>query len=159
MKFFAISLILFASCAFSYSRAEREDYRLSVFVELYSFLEVISREIGCYLKPIHSICASYSSPQLFRLGFFSDIQSEGAHNAYMKLESKAILPSDASRVFREFFSLLGKGYAEDELKLAERALKELSPILFAERERVKKEKKLTVTLSSAAALGLIILLI
>ena len=159
MKLLAISLILFASSAYAYTRGEKEDYRISVLTELYSFIEHVGREISCYLKPLSDICKSYSSPILERLDFFNEIRAGGAMRAYEKLSERVSFTERENEVLEPFFSLLGRGYAEEELRLVERTVGGLADLISLERDRVKKEKKLTLTLCSAASLGLIILLI
>lgn len=159
MKILAVSFILFSSLSFAYMRIGKEKEKFLLLCELYSFIEKLEREISCYLKPLSDICSSYSSPLLSRLGFFSDISAVGAEKAYHVLEKRVILPARATEILHNFFSLVGKGYAEDELRLTQRVLGELSPIMNYEAERFKKERTLTLTLSSAASFAVIILLI
>ena len=159
MKFFAIFLILFASSSFAYLKGKGEDLSISVSFELYSFIEVIGRDISCFLTPISSICDAYSSPLLKRLDFFDNVKASGVEAAYLSLQKRVSLPPRAHEIFKSFFSKVGRGYLRDELELIKGTLSELAPILSAEKERVKKEKTLTLTLSSAFSVGLVILLI
>ena len=88
MKFLAIFLILFASSSFSYLKGKGEDLSISVSFELYSFIEVIGRDISCFLTPISSICDSYSSPLLKRLDFFDNVKASGVEAAYLSLQKR-----------------------------------------------------------------------
>ena len=65
-------------------------------------------KIGCYLAPIQSAALDFSSDLLERLGFLSDFSSLGAEGAYALLEGRIDISGDAKRVFRTFFSKLGR---------------------------------------------------
>ncbi|MBR5139979.1 MAG: hypothetical protein IKV16_02885 [Clostridia bacterium] len=159
MKILAVCFMLFSSLSFAYMRIAREKEKFLLICELYCFIETVEREISCYLKPLSEICASYSSPLLSSLDFFSDINTLGAEKAYYVLEKRVILPYRAAEILHNFFSRVGRGYVDDELKLTQRTLSELFSVMSLEGERFKKERTLTLTLSSAASFGVIILLI
>ena len=159
MKFIGMLFILSSAIAFSLERSLLEERRLKTLEELHRFIERTKFEIGCYLRPISEIAADFHSETLSSLGFFTDLERGGIYSAYLKLESKISFSEDLQKLFRRLFSMLGNGYAEDQLKLIEVASSELSEIIKHERTRVPKQKKLSLTLSCAGALALIILLI
>ncbi len=150
-------MIFFSTLIFAYSRNRRTDERILIFEELYAFIKQIRIDIGCYLKPIGEI--RLVSPCLTELGFFSDIEKYGVSGAYKKLEEKLFFKEKERVILERYFSSLGKGYAEDEIKLTDAVLIELSDIFKVGREEAAREKKLTLTLSLSGALALIILLI
>ena len=157
MKISGMALIFFSALIFAYRRNRRVDERLSILREIEAFIKQIRTDIGCYLKPIGEIRSS--SPRLLELGFFSDIEKYGVEMAYSMLEEKLFLREKEKGAFKRYFSSLGKGYAEDEIKLTDATLLELSDIIKEGTTEAPKEKKLTLTLSVSAALALIILLI
>ncbi len=159
MKFLGMALILFAAVVFTNEKNRTREERLLVLENIFRLAEQMKIEIGCYLRPIGEIVSSFSSPTLSRLGFISDFSALGAYGAYLKLEKRLSLKEEEKKLLGAFFSRLGKGYAEDEIKLIESFSAELSLILKNERERLPKEKKLSATLSCAGALALIILLV
>ena len=159
MKIFGMALILFSALFFAREKNRAAEERLHILEELFRLAETMKIEIGCYLRPISDIVSSFSSETLTKLGFISDFEVLGAFNAYLRLESAFSLSEDEKKLFRGFFSRIGKGYAEDELKLIEYFSTQLFQLLKAEREKLPKEKKLSATLSCALAFAIIILLV
>ena len=159
MKTIGMFFIIASAAFFSYEKIIISNRRLRALEELFCFIERIRIEIGCYLRPISEIAADFSSDILSELGFFSDVQKNGAHTAYTALQAKLSFGDDINRLLDRFFSMLGRGYAEDEMKLVDITLSELSKLLSQERENAPKEKKLSLTLSCGGALALIILLV
>lgn len=157
MKILGMIMIFFSALIFAYSRNRRTDEGVLIFEELYTFIKQIRIDIGCYLKPIGEIRSV--SPRLTELGFFSDIEKYGVSKAYERLEENIFLKEKEREIFKGYFSSLGKGYAEDEIKLTDAVLLELADVSKAGREEATREKKLTLTLSISVALALIILLI
>jgi hypothetical protein len=155
MKILGMLFVLFSAIAFSVERSIAEERRLKVLEELYRFIECVKIEIGCYLRPISEIASDFLSDPLSELGFFSELEHNGIFSAYRMLDSKVRFPEDARKLFERFFPLLGNGYVEDQLKLIGGVSAELSEIIKRERTRVPKQKKLSVTLSCAAALALL----
>ena len=159
MKIIGMLFIIASAIVFSFERAVAEERRLKVLEEIYRFILRLGVDIGCYLKPISDIADDFSSELLSSLGFFEEIKRSGVYSAYLTLDSQIRFSDEAKRVLDGFFSMLGNGYADDQIKLIESTRTELDGLIKKERERVPKEKKLSVTLSCGAALALIILLI
>ncbi len=159
MKFVGILLIGAAAVWFSFEQVKRERERLLLLEELYRFIECIRSEITCYLRPISEIPANFSSELLCECGFLCDAVNLGLNKAYIRLEEKFNLKNEEKKLLGRFFSLVGRGYAADEIKLSESVGEELLRIIGRERADAPKRKKLVVTLSGAAAFALIILLI
>ena len=159
MKLVGITMILVAALVFSYGKSAKITERQTVLSELFRFIEYAKIEIGCYLRPISEIAATFTSDTLSGKGFLSDVEKNGAYKAYLSLSEKVSLGEAAEGVLDRFFSLLGTGYAEDEMKLIDATLSELKEILTSEGETATKQKKLSLTLSFSGALALIILLL
>ena len=159
MKLAGITMILVAALVFYSGKSAKISERQTVLSELFRFVEHAKIEIGCYLRPISEIAATFTSETLSKKEFLSDIEKKGAYKAYLSLLEKVSLGEAAELVLDRFFSLLGTGYAEDEIKLIDTTLSELKEILSSEGETATKQKKLSLTLSFSGALALIILLL
>ena len=159
MKVLGMILIVVSAIVLSLEKNVASERRLFVLEEIYRFIERIRLDVKCYLKPISEIAADFSSDVLSKTGFLSDVGEKGAHAAYRSLSEKICFMPKEKRIMEKFFSALGTGYADEEIKLIEVTLSELSDVLKAQRENLPKEKKLSCTLSCAGAMALIILLI
>ena len=159
MKAFGMIFVFAAAYLFSQETIRKKRGRIMVLDELVRFTEHLKIKIGCYLTPIQSAAADFSSDTLERLGFLSDFSSMGADGAYASLEGRIDISEEAKRVFRAFFSKIGRGYVEDEKRLIETTLDELGPILLREREAGARDAKLSAILSCSGAIALVILLV
>ena len=159
MKIFGMALILFSSLIFCREKSRAAERRVMVLEEIFRLADAMKIEIGCYLRPIGEIVSSFSSPILSECGFVSDFVSLGAYEAYLRLQSQLCFNEEEKNLLGTFFSRLGRGYAEDEIKLIEVFSSQLSAMLKKERENLPRQKKLSATLSCAAALAVIILLV
>ena len=159
MKIFGMALILLSALFFAREKNRAAEDRLRILEELFRLADAMKIEISCYLRPISDIVSSFSSEMLTRLGFISDFEALGALSAYLRLESAFYVSEEEKKLFRGFFSRIGKGYADDELKLIESFSAQLFQIIKNEREKLPKEKRLSATLSCALAFAIIILLV
>ena len=159
MKLVGIFLIGISALVFSRERIKRREGRLMLLEEMLGFIECMRIEIGCYLRPISKISESYFSEPLLKIGFFDSVKKDGLYRAYLDSEIHLLPTEQEKKLLRHFFSTVGKGYIQDELKLIETTADELSELLKAERAAMPKERKITLTLSGALSFAVIILLI
>lgn len=159
MKFAGAFLLLVSAVFFSYEKCSKLQRRLIIIEELLRFIERVRFEICCYLKPIADIADEFSSEILSETGFLADVRKYGAHKAYINLRPLLMLQEKENKTLDNFFSRIGTGYAEEEIKLIDRTVSQLSDFLLSEREKLPKQKKLNLTLSCAASLAVVILLI
>ena len=159
MRIIGILLIIVVAFSFPYDRIKKAQRSLLILEELYRFIECARVEIGCYLRPITEIPKSFSSEILDSFGFLTDAEALGLFSAYMRLEKRIDATEDEKKTLRHFFSHAGRGYLEDEIKLIDSTASQLSAAIEKKRADAPKHKKLLVTLCSAAASALIILLI
>ena len=151
-------LILASALFFSSFQSKKSERRLLLFEELLRFLEKVRVDISCYLKPISEIARDFDSEPLSAAGFLSDLEKLGPSEAYRRLEPLLSPTEEEKKLLESFFFSLGMGYADDQIKLIDETLSEYKRLLSIERERAPKNKKLSLCLSSAGALALIILL-
>ena len=157
MKIFGMLLIMASALGLCLEERKKCERRLLLFEELLRFIEKMRVDISCYLKPISEIPLDFSSELLSELGFLSDFERLGAEKAFSRISP--VLSPEASGLLGRFFSVLGKGYAEEQLRLIDETLREYTRLVSLERERAPKVKKLSLSLSCAGALALIILLV
>ncbi len=150
---------MLAAMTVSVEQRKKCERRLLLLEELLRFIEKVRADITCYLKPLSELCSDFSSDLLSEIGFLSDFERVGPEKAYLRLESSLSFSSEVQRLLKRFFSELGKGYAEDQIRLIDETLLEYAKFVSMERERAPKTKKLSLSLSYAGALALIILLI
>ena len=159
MKLAGAFLLLVSAVLFSYEKCNGLKRHLIILEELLRFIERVRVEICCYLKPITDIADDFSSEILSEIGFLSDIRKYGAHKAYINLRPRLMLSEKENKVLDSFFSRIGTAYAEDEIKLIDITVSQMTDFVRSEREKLPKQKKLYLTLSCAASLGVVILLI
>ena len=157
VKLFGMIVIFLSSVAFFFERSRALGRATALTEELYCFMKRARIEVGCYLKPLSEIRTS--SPLLSGLGFFSCMEMHGIERAYLLIEDGLSLSEAEKGTLRGIFSSLGKGYADEEIRNIDMALSELSGMLNGKREDEPRKRKLTLTLSVASSLALIILLV
>ena len=134
--------------------------RLSECEGFLSFLTHIRIEIGCFLRPIKELCASFESEALYEAGFLGALsESENIYEAYKKCEASLSLDGDEKRVLETLFINLGEGYLNDGVRLIDAAHEKMEELTAAERERSAKNIKLATVLSVTASLGFFMLVI
>ena len=159
MKAIGVILIGFSMLVLSKERIKKRERRLLLLEETLAFIDFMRIEIGCYLRPISKISEGFSSPLLGGTGFFENIRKKGLYPAYLECESQILPTEEEKKLLRRFFSTVGKGYIQDEIKLMSLTSEEFSRMLDKERAAMPKEKKITMTLSGALSFAVIILLI
>ena len=159
MSAFGIILVLFAAVVGIREKLKHQSKTLVILVELGELIDRIRIEIGCYLTPIERIIVDSDLPTMRELGFFEIAAKDGLEHAYECIEKELEISGNARYLLRRFFSMIGKGYAPDEIRLIDTTATELIEVIKHEREGEPARKKLTVTLAMACALGIIILLI
>ena len=159
MKTVGVLFVVISALMFVSEKNRARDKRLLVLSELYRLTDHMKSEISCYLRPVCDIIMSFDSELLIRLGFIDNFKKHGGLFAYRELMHIVKASDDEKRISERFFSQLGRGYRDEELTRIEDFRAELSSIIRAEQVRLPKDKKLSATLSCAAALAVIILLL
>lgn len=125
--------------------------------ELLRFLLHIKGEVSRFLSTPESICASFRSDILFRTGFLP--LSEGGSLADALESAELSISMAMHEVLSEFFSGFGKNYLEAEISRCTEFCERLDKMLSKEKEEYQKNVRVVKTVSAAAALGIVILLI
>ena len=137
--------------------ADRRLHALITCEECVRFVSYLRIRIGCYLEPIDVAAASFKSDVFSSLGLDKKIKELGPYAAFSEMGQALPLTPDVRRLMLELCENLGSGYVDDELKLIDSYIAELSRIKSEAREKIPNENKLVTTLISGAVLGLIIL--
>ena len=122
-------------------------------------VERMAGEISRYLTPPARIFDGYDDPILERLGFLPLARTEGVDHAFRKIRHKLIMPVKGVELLGRLFSGFGRDYKEGEVERLTEAGRELSEIMATEEGELPRSLKVGRVLISAAALGLIILII
>ena len=151
------SILLLISAAFAArfmnKRAESE---LSEFESILRLIRQIKLEVESFSMPIPRILEKIDKRLLFECGY----QGEGAPQNLSELYSGISFKSERSKeLFHRFSGDFGSGYREEEL----RRLAYYIELFENERKKLAEElpakKKINLTLSVSAALGIVILMI
>ena len=139
--------------------AKNRKRRLSICEEFSLLIAHLRLEIACYLKPLDEVVSAYESPVLEESGFLPMAREVGLSEAFLSMGSSLFLSDEERGVLGRFFSSLGSGYMEDEIKLIDLCAVQFSQLLEHNRTAMPNDVKLYNTLFCAAALGIIIFLI
>lgn len=159
MNLLGIVLVMIGASIGIREKLKSQSQGLKILLELQILIDRIRIEIGCYLTPIEKITSEVDLPILSELGFFESAAELGLESAYKLISDKLCASREVRHLLSRFFSMIGKGYANDEIKLIDSTANELLSMIKRESESEPSRKKLTVTLATASALGIIILLI
>ena len=123
-------------------------------------MKAVRREVGCFLRPISEWARDYRDTVLESLGFLQPLR-DGARmiDAYSEAEQGFVIGERGRKIFASFCSAFGKGYRDDELRLADAHITELEEYVEQERRGVAKSCRLVSTLSAASSFAIVILLI
>ena len=105
-----------------------------------SLLNELERSMSLYLEAPRPVFER-ASRGVAALSPFAEGLGEGMTpaEAFAAAVGKLSLPEEAARVLREYFSRVGEGYLDGELRALRRAISELEPV--AERSRGELEKR------------------
>lgn len=126
---------------------------LSRYEWMNALLSFISREMGCYMRPVSDILAAYDR----RTGenrVAEDLLDDG-RRALMLAE----YDEDADRLLNEYFSSVGSMYIREELSLLASVRGEFEDMLERKRAFVRERTRLAGILGGAGAVALFILLV
>ncbi|MBO5316369.1 MAG: hypothetical protein J6B48_08075 [Clostridia bacterium] len=159
IKALGIGLILLSAFLFSseYEKKIKHSERLSE--GFLSLTEHIRRQINCYLTPPSELIRNFSNDALFEIGFIDLAEKEGLGAAYKSLKDDMPLCEAVKKELTSLFKSLEREYKDGAVRALDSAAASLKECLAKEREENKKDLKVARTLVTAAALGVVILII
>ena len=157
LKIIGVCMLLFTFTYLSAYLGNVMRRRVEVGREVYDLLRYIRRRVGCYLLPITEIAASYSTPHLEASGFLERIRC--AQDPLPSLTGRYKATNGVMRIAEGVFSSLGTGYLEDEVRLLDGAVAELSSVLASDEVECKKRTRLYSVLICAVGVGSLILVL
>lgn len=125
--------------------------------ELLRFLLHIKGEVGRFLATPERIVKSFRSDVLAECGFLPLCENGALYDAF--LCAGLSLSGEVRELLADFLRGFGENYLEGEILRCEDFYTRLSALLCAEREANAKSVRVVKTVSAAAALGVVILLI
>lgn len=125
--------------------------------ELLRFLTYIKGEVSRFLATPETLASSFDSEVLSECGFLPLGEGEELCDAF--LTARLSLSEEVRKILTEFFSGFGRNYLEAEVSRCEEFCERLGERLKIESEANAKSVRVVKTVSAAAALGTVILLI
>ncbi len=159
MKLVGICILLFTSMLISRELVSRRRHRLALCEELLRFVSFLRLQIGCFLRPIPEVVASFRSDELSKCGFLSPGGDADLAARFSSSGLPEIVGAECSQIMASLFSSLGSGYLEDEIKLIDVHRAQLSELVDRERAETERQVRLIRTLTGSASLGLVIFII
>lgn len=160
LKYIGAALILLLAFYLSREHKKEVEKRLGEGEACLLFMKSLRREVGCFLRPISEWARGYGSTCPGLLSLISRLRSGmSLGDAYGEIEDGLCLSPSAKRSFSSFCTSFGKGYMEDELRMADAHISQLELCLEGERAEGARQCRLVSTLSVASSFAIVILLI
>lgn len=159
-RFFGAALILLAAIIICRGYAGYTARALDEYDGFCSLLLHMRGKISCFLLPPSDIFADFECECLEKIGFLGELRyGISMSEAFASASPKLAINKESKRMLEGFFDAFGTEYREGELRRVEQALSEMKNYKEKAEAELPKSLKLTQTLISAAALGLVIFLI
>ncbi|MBQ4561825.1 MAG: stage III sporulation protein AB [Clostridia bacterium] len=148
-KYFAFGIIMLVSMYCAYCFKKYGEDKIKYHYSIIEFISYVKRQIGYFCTPTQKILGNYDDPILNKSGFF---EKNG-------IEENIYLDSQGKKILLEFFSMLGKSDAEDQMANCDYTIESINSLLNEYKDDVVKRYKAYSTISVVVGLMLIILLI
>lgn len=137
-----------------------QDRRLSQYTAFLSFLAFLSREIGCFSRPVGEAVRDYSDGTLDEIGFLGAlVRTESFSEAMVACRPSLCLSSESESLLVSFAAGFGHGYREEEVRAIAGVREELERQYAAEERQIPRQKRLVHTLCASLSAGVVILLL
>ena len=134
--------------------------RVSEYRSVLGFLDLMKREMTCYLRTPAELAERSSDDILEDSGFLEALKAEkGLAHAFSQALPRLHLSACDAEPLLSFFEKFGKGSLETELQSLELTTERFRARALAEEESASGMIRLARTLISLAALGIVILLL
>ncbi len=155
-----LGMILIFAAAFGISRAltRATGKRLAEAEGFLALLTFMKGELTRYARPVNEWSRLFSDGALEESGFLPHLRAHGDLSAAYAASASA-LGEEEKKLLTSLFSTFGRGYREEELASLTATSAALSEIVGRCREETPKNERVVRTLTAAAALALVILLL
>ena len=155
-KLIGVTLVVVGGAASAYVMNTRVTSSLLQAEAMISFLRYVKLRVDCYAMPIDRILADCDKSIYERIGYADAKKPEDLSC----LASRCISLNREIKAIMEKFALeFGKSYREDQVKLCDRYIDELTTLRSDISARLPMRKKLNSTLCISGAMAIVILLI
>lgn len=151
-------LLAAAFSLFLLSRLRREEKSLRLLSSLLSFIRELREKIAVFGTPLDEILRGYDDPVLTECGFLPTAKTRGLSAAGEELKKGALLSSPLVSELASFFSSLGKGFRDEEIRRCNAAETLLSSAREEALPALEKKRKLTRALILTGSLFILIIL-
>ena len=160
LKYIGAALILLIALYLSREHRKEVEKRLGEGEACLLFMKSLRREVGCFLRPISEWAREYDCACGGLSSLLSHLRSgTSLCDAYREAEGELCLSTSVKRSFSSFCASFGKGYMEDELRMADAHIAQLEQCLEGERAEGVRQCRLVSTLSVSCSFAIVILLI
>lgn len=158
MRYLGMILIFFA--AYGISRAVSQSYRrrLAEGEGFHALLLFMKGELSRYARPVNEWCRLFSDEALEQNGFLPHLRAHGDLAAAYK-EATLSLGEEEKKILAPLFSSFGRAYREEELEALASAESALAGLLATRAEELSRTERAVKTVTAAAALTLVLLLV
>ena len=147
MKYLGSLLIMCGCITLSYYYEKREKARIRHLSNMCDFIVHIRTRIDFFLTPLHIIFSEYSNP------FIKELIEDNFQNLDIYFGKDCVM------CLNDFFSSLGKGLKDEELKLCDYTLAKLDALYKKAEEESKNKIRVFRTLTIFGGASLVILMI
>lgn len=158
-KALGIGLILLSAFLFLSEYEKKIKNKEKLLEGFLSLTEHIRRQIYCYLTPPSELIENFNNETLSEIGFLDYAKKEGLSSAYTSFKDKMPLSEAVNKELTALFESLEKEYKDGAVRALDSAATGFKETLAKEIEQNKKDLKVARTLVTAAALGIVILII
>ena len=157
MKIIGLFIIFFSSVFLGLYSSYMDKCSLFFMSEILRFIEHTKEQIKHFNAPLNEIYNSFNCKDKTMKLFLENISNNGLTQAVES--SRKSLPYEYHSTLNEFALKLGKTNRDDQVKLCDYCCKQLEKVFNEEKEKLKTNSKLKITLSIYIGLLLIILLL
>ena len=160
LKIVGICILIFTIYIVSRQICTARLARLRCLEEVQAFLLSLRRSLSSDPRPPAEVAQTNCGSCLKDSGFVGRLcAGDGLKEALLGSGVDKLLPSDARALVLCLFADFGRGELADERRGLDSAISDIEPIVKRERAECEGRRRLVRVLSSAASVGLIILLI
>jgi len=160
MRLIGATSVLLAALSFVRLYRAYLGTRVKQFDDFCAFLHKIRRSISTRLVTLEDCILGITDGELVRIGFvekYGELRS--VHSAFTAVKDKLYLTQRGIEILDGYLATLGKGYMEEELRLADECIRELEAESRASKDDGERSLRVASAFAVAAAVGITVLLV
>lgn len=158
MRYLGVTLIFLAALGISRALCARFRRRLCEGEGFCSLLRFMRGELTRYARPVNEWCRTFSDEALEQCGFLPHLRAHGDLAAAYRAASLSV-GEEERKILEPLFSSFGRSYREEEIAALSAAESSLAKLLASRAEETSRTERAIKTVSAAASLTLVLLLL